>query len=486
MSTGHDERCAADIALVAESRRLPPGEVDRLIRSVTGAIRPNRDKPFWDLAHALVALFALQGPQSADPARGVIDLLLDPDLATREALRRRLTADFGRGLTGVALTSDGIELTLQHGVWHAAWSRLARSMALAEFLMTCDDLEYFREIGALIAGVASAGDADGITRRLVQLVNGYRQAHMPAAAFERRFQRILSYMATQGNGTAVTDAVIAGFWRNEIEEDERPNFRTVAEHFATFVKLTTVLRGLTHVRDAGSLELIEGWQDRLDDMLADVACDEETTALVAAKLHLIPDMPKILTGAERNDLVAVLGLDRFHQSLPLTVLRAISFGLVQSGIANRLRRGSGGTSVTERVTCEDAESYTDILERVGATQAHLHRMLKIAVALRMSGSKIQDDRIAALVSAAEADIRRVRRAGFDQPRETLAVAFAQIDETLAETAEETKAFLTASAKLGGANTLARIHTEDRSFFAEALTVAYLQEGKDGSRPRQPA
>jgi hypothetical protein len=482
----HDERCAADLAQVAEGRGLSRGETDRLARAVTGAVRPNRDKPFWDLAHALVALAALPGPRVMDPGRAVIDIILNPGLASSEALRRKLTSDFDAGSSAVSLTADGIVLVLGETRWRTTWSGLARCLSLAEFLMTCEDLASFGVIGALIEDAISTPDADGLSRRLVQIIHGYRQAHLPAAAFERRFRAILAYMGGARQGTAVTDAAIAGFWRQEITEGERPHFRTVAEHFVTFVKLTAVLRGLANVRGAGSLEDIEGWQDRLDGMLTDVACGEEATALVAARLAQIPETPKILTGAERDDLIAVLGLDDFHQSLPLTVLRAVSFGLVQSGIANRLRRGSGGASVIERAACDDAESYTDILTRIAATQEHLRRMLKIALALRFDGGSTPNDAVAALVSAAEADIKRVRRAGFDQPREALAAAFATVDQTLAETAEEMQGFIKASGKLGGANALAGKHAEDRVFFADGLIEAYSREGSDGHRPRQPA
>jgi hypothetical protein len=486
LSTGHDERCAADLALVIEGRKLAVGDADRLIRAVTGAVRPNRDKPFWDMAHAFVAIVAMQGSKATDPLGLVMDLALNPGLAAPNALCKRLVTDFGQGSDAVVLSADGLTLRLPDVSWRIGWPGLARSLALAEFLMTCDDLEHFGSIKALLAEAGLNLDRDALTRRLVQIINSYRLAHMPAAAFERRFRSILSYLGGAGDGTAVTDAAIAGFWRHEIAEHERPHFRTVAEHFATFVKLTAVLRSLSQVRGAGSLEDIASWQDRLDDMLADVACDEEATSLIATRLAQFPDTPKILTGAERDDLIAILSLDRFHHSLPRTVLRAVSFGLVQSGIANRLRRGSGGASVTERVTCDDAERYVDILARLRTIQDHLQRMLKIAVALRMQGIEAQDEQIATLLQSAEADIRRIRRAGFEQEREQLAAAFAGVDATLAETAVETRAFIDATGKLGGANTLSRLHAEDCVFFAEGLTAAYAQENSDGDRARHPA
>ena len=56
MVNGYDERCAADLANVVDGRGLTRDTAGWLARAITGAIRPNRDKPLWDLAHACVAL----------------------------------------------------------------------------------------------------------------------------------------------------------------------------------------------------------------------------------------------------------------------------------------------------------------------------------------------------------------------------------------------------------------------------------------------
>ncbi|MFX5291028.1 hypothetical protein ABTC79_19705, partial [Acinetobacter baumannii] len=74
----------------------------------------------------------------------------------------------------------------------------------------------------------------------------------------------------------------------------------------------------------------------------------EPAETLAALLADWPEGPKILTGAEREELTDLLRLEPFHRTRPLTTLRAASFGQVQSGIANRLRRGGGGGEVAER------------------------------------------------------------------------------------------------------------------------------------------
>ncbi len=475
---GFDEQCAADLALVVEGRRLHAGDADRLTRAVVGAIRPNRDKPFWDLAHALVALHHLHADRTA-PAKAVVDLVLDPGAARPETLRQKLSEERARPGAAARLTPDGMEMQLPERSWAISFSRLARILGLAEFLLTCNSLENFGIVNSLIEGLNSNPDPEDLTRTLVRLITAYRLNHVPLARFEKRFRAILTYLHRDGVHRPVTDEAIFGFWRAEIDEGERTHFRTVVEHFATYVKLATVLRGLANVRGAGSLDAIDGWQDRLDAMLSEVAGEEETTALLAEKLRCIPEHPKILTGAERDDMIGVLGLDPFHRTHPRTVLRATSFGFVQSGIANRLRRGAGGGSVRERVTCADASTYGDVIARLGAIHEHLRRMLKIALALRFTGEDAAGGAVANLVAAAEADIRRVRRAGFDLPRDTLAAAFATLDEMLAKSTEEIAVFLAAGQKLGGENVLAALHAEDTTMFAEGLTAAYAERVSDG-------
>jgi hypothetical protein len=186
----------------------------------------------------------------------------------------------------------------------------------------------------------------------------------------------------------------------------------------------------------------------------------------------MPASPKILTGAERDDLIDVISLEPFHRTRPLTVLRTVSFGRIQSGIANRLRRRGGGAPISERVDCADAKSYADVLARVEALKTHLGRMVKIAATLRFGGKSFDDPAVAELLAAAQADIGRVRRAGFDD-RETLAAAFAKVDEALISVSDEIERFTSAAAKPVKGRLPADRFPEDRAFFSAAFTDAYL-------------
>jgi hypothetical protein len=484
MSNGHDDICAADLANVVEGRGLGREDAGWLARAITGAIRPNRDKPFWDFAHFCAVL----GQAGHADGRRIIDLLLDPRLARADAVERHLVPL----LRPANHDARGLVLTDSEAGWRTSWSGAARLFALGEFLITMDGLAAFKEISGwfdeLVLEPASPAAIDLLVKRLTRQANLYRQSHVPLAPVERRFRAILTFLGSikheggRKDAGGFDDADILAYWRSEVSEGERPQFRTVAEHFVTFEKVAAVLGGLKGITDAASLDSIEDWADRLDAMLGDLATGDDAAMTLAEHLAAMPETPKILTGAERDDLIDLLWLEPFHRSRPLTVLRAISFGRVQSGIANRLRRGSGGASIAERVDCSDAEPYADIVSRSEALAEHVRRMIRIAAMLRLEGRNFENPKLVAMLKAAEADIRKVRRAGFED-REALAKAFALVDETLARVAGEIDRFRASAEKSAD---IAQRFEEDSKIFSAALMQAYLGQTHAGKEAANDA
>lgn len=468
MTMGSDERCAADVSNVVDGRGLGRDDAAWLARAVAGAVRPNRDKPAWDLAHLLAAL--AQAIDARD-GRALVDLLLDPRLAAGDALQRRFAE--------ATCDPQGFALRAEAGTsWRVGWLGARRLLALGEFVLTADDLAGFAEVTGWLDDLAARrGDAVDLTvKRLVRLLSAYRQAHMPLAPVEKRYRAILSFLGSRAEGRrpgSFDDDDVLDYWRAAVREGERIGFRTVAEHFLVFAEVAAALGGMAGVTDPESLDAIEGWEDRLDAALGSVVGEDPAVPLVAA-LAALGDGPKVLTGAERDDLADFLRLDGFHRTRPLTVLRAVSFGRVQSGIGNRLRRGSGGADVATRARCADAEPYPDLDTRARALQAHLDRMVRIAAALRLPSAAVADPRVAAALRAAEADLKRVRRAGFED-RAALATAFAALDDTLVRALEEMGAFTRAVLALGVRRPLPDAFEADRAVFAESFAAAYAGE-----------
>lgn len=482
MANGFDERCVADLANVVEGRRLGRGNAGWLARAVTGAIRPNRDKPFWDLAHAVMAIGREGG------AKALLDAVLDPRLVTPDAIARYLSPR----LPPERRDERGIVAQVGTTLWKGSWTGLARLLALAEFVLTMEDLSAFRDVSAwLDEALSMPHDVDLLVTRLVRRINLYRQAHVPLAPVEKRFRAVLTFLgagaANARKPETFDDDDILAFWRAEVAAGGRPLFRTVVEHFITFEKAASILRGLRDVTEPASLESVEDWADRFDTMLGDLVAGDDTAVTLAESLAIMPETPKILTGTERDDLIDIVSLEPFHRSRPLSVLRTVSFGRVQSGIVNRLRRQGGGPPVAERVDCADARSYAEVLARADTLKTHLGRMIRIAATLRMGQKQLDDPAVITLLAAAEADIGRVRRAGFDD-REELARAFAKVDEALISVSDEVEHFRSAATRPAKGRPYVDRFPEDRAFFSAALMDAYVAKevaDDDGAGPAAP-
>jgi hypothetical protein len=490
MANGYDERCANDLGSVRESRRLSQENACWLARAIIGLIRPNRDKPFWDMAHALVAI----GAKKRAPA--VLDIMLDCRLATTEAVARHLSSI----VPPECFDEHGLLLRAGDKVWKASWAKLVKLLALAEFILTMEEFAAFREVsGWLGDALAPPHDVDLLVSRLVRRINVYRQEHVPLAPIEKRFRAILVFLS-ESRGLDVRDTFddddMLAFWRGEIAAGERPQFRTVVDHFITFEKATKILGSLRSLAEATPLAAIEDWAGRLEAKLSDLTTSDDAEVTLAERLAAMPASPKILKGKERNDLTDVLSLDPFYKTRPLTVLRTVSFGRIQSGIANRLRRHGGGAPIKDRVHCADAESYADVLARAKELKEHLDRMIGIATALRFRDMRFDDHAVADQlatwladiahirpqnVTAADlreqfaawlADIGNIRRAGFDGDREELAAAFAKVDEALISVRDEMERFTLAAAKPVKGRVPEDRFPEDRTFFSAAFTDAY--------------
>ncbi len=451
---GHDEACAADLHAVADSRMLGRHELSWLARAVAGAIRPSRDRPLWDFAHAVAAL-GVDG-------RGLIDLVLDPRLATATALQDRLGGHPSADERGLALDEPR--------PWRIGWAGLARILALAEFLLTADDCAGMAELTAEIGtGVAPVAAPD-LARRLASRLAQYRNLHMPLAPIERRFRAIRGFLRQRGE--AVNDDAIVAFWRSDSAESTL--FTTIVEHFQTYERAAAAFADLTHLARAESLQGIEGWEDRLEAVTLPTV-DPPALAKALEALLDLSEGPKVLTGAEHEALAAVLSLDPYHRDRPLTVLRARAFGRIQSGIANRLRRGTGGPDVATRATCGDAD-YATLAEGANELTAHLRRCLTIALALR-AGEGVPG----ALVAEGERELKRMRRAGFDAPRAELAAAVALIDGALATATEGFRDHCSAIAGLAKTKPLDERLAEDRAVFSGAFRAIYLDAVPQGPR-----
>lgn len=475
-----DQLTISDINGIVESRRLSAVDARRLVNYVAGAVRPNRDRPVFDLCRILSVVAAETTPPAGKPGAGKPDRCLAALLGPPRAVAAMCA--------GKAPTQE-----------------LAALLGFAEFLLTHDDCSYYGDMSRIICALAAAGEAgrEAAVKEAVASIasrlRSYRTERFPVARHEKVFRSLLSFLGARGKSRSVSsfdDEDVVAFWESEIKGGNRVLFRTVVKHFLTLETVAADLAAQRALNDAMSL-----YEEGEGRIIAPVETATEGVVDVGDPAELryevlleflqkgLPDGIKLLTGTERDRLVDLVECGPFTSTRPLTSLRYISFGAVQSGIANFLRRGSGGGAISERVRCADAASYVDVGTGYGKLSDHLDRLLLISAFLSGRNAPANDTGMimAAVSSEALAQaqregaqfLKRLKREGLEQAPEELAPRVVPIAGELVGLREIVKAFLQQSASLNRSATLDSRFENDRARFAAALHEAYVATGASG-------
>lgn len=481
-----DEQTASDLAAIAESRRLGAGQYQLLTRNVTGAVRPNRDIFLWVLANLLAVAFAGRRASGAGAGTALdcaLEIVLAP-AASRRALLARLCA----GHPEVRVTAEGVVSSVPGLDFEAGPARIEDALAFAEFFVTGADgtlLPCFRQaVEALAAGTGAAvRDAVSLLSRGIA---AWRRDRLPLGRHERLFAALIGFLlerpaARRGGGLlAFDDDDIVGFWRHSVERGDRLMFRTAVERFRDFAVLVRHLQALKSLGSAADLDAVAARLEAEDGFAA--TAEGAAEAAVLAALRSLPEDLNALTGVERDLVATVAALMPFHRERPVSLLRVLAFGPVQMGIANRLRRGSGGAGVAERVTCADARDYDAVAGRLNDLCAHLDALRLIAAALRFGGVDAADgvdpQALRDTVARGDAALKRLRRAGFARPRPELAAVFAGIDGAIADFHAVVSGFTAALDRLAARQPLGQRFDRDKPVFAAILTHAYAAEHQE--------
>jgi hypothetical protein len=436
--------------------------------------------PLFILAHVMAALCVAR---AGDNRRRPLDDLLDPSLSNPNRLRAVLE--------GSSLTSGGgIALDWFEAPIHPTTA--CRCLAVAEFLMTADDEHYFEITGSLDRIAAAPGEpaVRDAGRRLARIAHAWRQKHVPLAPIERQLRKVATFLASREARSAPlapSDGDILGYFASQTEAGARPVLRNVVELFLTVQRALTHLRFQPRADNSLSIDDITVAQEARARLLGDICAEDRET--VEHALLAIPEAPKMLTGAERATLRSLLSLEPFTERLPLTVLRTLAFGEVQSGILNRIRRGSGGASVEERVACRDAEPYVDLAKSARALGDHLTALMRIAYAVRVGtdgeAEGDADPRSAEAVAAGLAALKAMRRAGFSSDLVAMKAPFAQAEGAFVTLSEALRGQREACDRLAKRLPMSGAFEDDRIFFARQFALAYLAptEGSDDVDPQ---
>jgi hypothetical protein len=467
-----DQAMLGDILGIAQGHGLFPAQAETLIRFVTGAVRPNRDRPIWDLCCAITEI--------------------------GDILRRQPQA----GLQGGSIEETCLSILLGSSDPHRLLDERARTrswaclMAFGDFLLTHQECAWFSSMRRVIASLCDAAPPSreatiqAAVAEISQRLRQFRRERLPFAQHERQFRAILGFLASRGRSTSallnVTDEDIFDFWSGEVLES-RMLFQTAVRHFLSVRAVAADLLAQQSLLEARSFDddTLPGRQAEL--LLAAEASEglaapqlPEEGGLAKFLRDQVPEDVKILTGTERDRLLDLVDCGDFARTRTLTALRYMCFGAVQSGLINYLRRGGGGMDLSDRVSCDDAPRYSEILSAYTRISVHLDRVLRVAADLAISqgqtlpeGFKPSREQTDALATAASRDMAKLKRKGFSENPERLRATLLSVSGQLTGLQRELAAFLAAVSALDRAGPLPARFEADRAKFSKLFTIAYL-------------
>lgn len=458
-STFLDERCRADLDDLAAARSMSRAAVARVAGSIAGLGGLGHDRIFMVGSTVLHLLAAPTAPAHRRDA--LVAFCLDPALTRRHALTEALRMSVGAD-AGITIGDDGLDVAMQAASVRLRWTPMLDSLALLNFMLVADSLDHFGEIAAGFADVQPEQNlrqhsVAQLARALARVAYRYRNNHFPERDVMRRHHGLLAFMARRtrpGARWRFDDATILDCWRHLCAEGERPLFEATAR------QCHAVERAMEYRAARHTIATASGADTRDRDALEMIAAGDEgpldgygdTTPGLAAVVASVPDTPKVLNGTERDLLMRIARLEPLHRDRALTVLRALVFGRLQI----RLSRPSSADGGPARATSyhEQMTACTDLRNHL------LNVALLLAETSGMAGQ--HPERTFARAT-------RIRRQGFERPREELAAALTVLAGPLATMIEELRTFVV------GAGDAAAMYERDRPVFAAVFEQLYPRQ-----------
>ena len=390
----------AESTTAAGQPRYSPATLDRLRAAIAGRTHA---KAIYELCHLLNAADALgigrdrlerfffgYGVASAGSFKARIDTLL----AKQGGWRR----------PGIERVADGVDLTYRDDRaagpvrFFVHFGRMPFLSALLDFLVA---LASYRAIDVAIREMlAEPSTIQAVQRaanRITSLINRDLADELESAQTSSKFQAMIDLLAPdEGSELALDDTAVLGFW-SERSADEDGDYRTFVAVFDLFVAFLRALEaaearrsidGAAPIVDREGAEVDLGSVDEMLGRAAGDDADEETRLadLVGAwrsPLGLLDEEPasrvKFLNRREREALERLVDAGPEAIDLPLSVLRAEVFGLVQARLTQALRRGAGREERAALMRPAQGESYEDWRQRWSKLRAHIERMQKAAL-----------------------------------------------------------------------------------------------------------
>ncbi|MEE2970091.1 MAG: hypothetical protein VX741_08150 [Pseudomonadota bacterium] len=287
--------------------------------------------------------------------------------------------------SGFEVSRQAVTINYADGRFSVSFSHMPFLSAMLEYLVSVlgyravDDLfEAMFEDGPSCASVSETAKV------LSRILYAYLADHLPGAQAQRNFRRLVEFLKARDGEIvridAIDDEAVLEFWRGHSGpmNDNSGEFKTFRFVFRSFVRLHQALDA-AQVRNALNRPKPIG-PNRADgeidpDQLFGIveAIDEQRNALEALR-----DGPagriKFFNGREAGELELLFDCGPVALTLPLSLMRAETFGAEQTRITQALRRRSEEIvqAVVERPGTVNYDKRRQAFQNLGA---HLFRIL---------------------------------------------------------------------------------------------------------------
>lgn len=297
---------------------------------------------------------------------------------------------------GFAIANGGITVRGADGrIFTVNYSRMPYLCAMMDFIVAALG---FTVVDALLAPlfieshVAPAGAAVSNTANaMARALHAFLKEHLTGQQHQRKFAAVMEYLVARlgddFDPVEVDDEAVLSFWlaTSGPAGDNAGDFRTFESVLRSFLVLLPALDvALRQARlatanptgkdgKAGEID-----PDQLGRSLAEIV-EEDWQNPLETLADPPADAVKFLNKQEVADLYPLVEPGRTGLRLPLSVLRAQIWGMVQRRLTEALRGHADGVRLAAIIAEPPAEDYAGWLERYGRLDHHMDKVLRAAL-----------------------------------------------------------------------------------------------------------
>ena len=451
---------------------------------VGGGGGPNRDAPFYELCHLINAVDA------ADTARDRRNaFFMGPEAASPHRFRARLEQALAKGgWRRAGFSHDDRAVTAQYadGTFSVHFARIPFLAALYEFLVGMDDFAFYPELQVILDDMARGSQnlrtIQTASNRIASHFRHYRRRHMAQIRQDGKFELLLTYLTQRSpvGMMVVDDAAVFDFWAKHATSGDFRAYRTVFDAFVQFLGALEDASRAQAIANAAPVGVDRAnGEVEPDDTGESGTADEWISPLTLLDQEPAAAIKFFKKEGERKPLEFLMHYGPAAIRLPLAFLRLEAFAPVQSAITTDLQVGRGMARVKERVRCNDATPYAQIVATYETLLKIVLRLQKAAFyALHKGRQDTNEDAFAAadiahLLADAAKTFRTIARKGFDETElAARAEGFRLGAQALVAAAAQIERYLAIARRIHGAASLETRFAADRQAFGERFCMLY--------------